>query len=159
MNVMRYTIVAELNTTSFVASCDSLSALVAACANNPRQLEEFLALTTLYDDNIAEYISCGLAVFDEHNVEGHYEVIHSALKYCLPQELPVFRVVDQETRKASLQPVKAGIVIFNLSAHRIIEMQNTYAGVRRRGKIVGHDSEGRRRVFRYELPANWAIVP
>lgn len=159
MNVMRYTVVDDRGSTSFVAPCGSLAALVAACAWNPRSLAEMLALATAFDDEIEERVLCGLAVFDEHNVDGNYQAINSALRYYAPHELPVFRVVDHATRQASLQPVKAGVVIFNLLARRIVQVQNTYEEIRRRGKILARDAFGRPRVQRYELPASWAIVP
>lgn len=159
MNVMRYTVVGDSATVSFVAGCESLPTLVAACAGNPRTVEQLMAFVARYEPKLAEYVACGLAVFAEHNVEGHSEAICSALKYCPPHEQPVFRVVDGETRRASLQPVKAGIVIFNLPARRIVQIHNTYAEIRRKGRVIVRDAVGKPRVFRYELPANWVIVP
>jgi len=155
---MRYTVVDERGAVSFVASCESLNALVAACAENPTRLGQMLGQTRRFDAQLEDYVSCGLAVFDEHNVDGNHEAIHSALRHCQPHELPVFRVVDADTRRASLQPVKAGIVIFNLKAQRIIQVMNSYAEIRRRGKVVVRDDQGAH-VYRYELPANWVIVP
>lgn len=156
---MRYTIVDERGAVSFTAGCESLDALVAACADNPRSVEELLALAGRYDPQLEEYVTCGLAIFGEHNADGNWDSIHAALKYCRPHELPVFRVVDAETRRASLQPVKAGIVIFNLRARRIVQVQNAYAEIRRRGRVVVQDAAGEPRIYRYELPANWVIVP
>jgi hypothetical protein len=71
----------------------------------------------------------------------------------------VFRVIDSETRRMSLHPVKAGIVLFNLRARRIIQVQNTYSEVQRRGRLIQRTDSGRNRVLRYELPATWIIVP
>ena len=85
-------------------------------------------------------------------MDGHYHVIRSALRFCAPQDIPVFRVVDADTRHASLQPVKAGIIIFNLGARRIVQMHNTHTAIRRRGKVVVRDTGGKPKVYRYELP-------
>ncbi|MHB1007227.1 MAG: hypothetical protein ACYC3S_16535 [Chloroflexota bacterium] len=159
MNVMRYTIVDNKCAVSFVAGCESLEPLVAACAGNPRSVEDMLTALARYDARLDDYVSCGLAIFGEHNTEDHYQVIRSALRFCAPQDVPVFRVVDTETRRASLQPVKAGIVIFNLSARRIVQLHNTHTAIRRRGKVVVRDTGGKPRVYRYELPAAWVIVP
>ena len=156
---MRFTIIDEQGAISFVAACESLNAVVAACAENPRTATELLALTRRYDTHLEDYVTCGLAIFDEHNADGNLDAIHSALRHCAPHEQPVFRVADAETRRASLQSVKAGIVIFNLVARRIVQVQNTYAEIRRRGRLVVQDDVGHSRVYRYELPANWAIVP
>lgn len=156
---MRYTIVDGIGTVSFIGGCDNLWALVAACAENPRSFDHLLTAVEKFDRGLWEYVSCGLAIFDEHNVGTHCEAIRAALKFCHPHEQPVFRVLDSETRRASLQPVKAGIVIFNLPARRIVQMQNTHNEIRRRGKVIVRDGGGRPRVYRYELPANWVIVP
>ena len=160
MFVMRYTAVDSDGTVSFVADCHALSALVAACAGNPRTIEQLLARAEQYHRSLRDYVSSGLAIFDEHNVDGRYAWMHAALSFCKPHELPVFRVVDEATREASLQPAKAGIVLFNLSNKRIVQIHNTYADVQRTGRIRVHDgSTLTREVHRYQLPIDWAVVP
>ena len=89
-----------------------------------------------------------LAVFDEHNAYGNFTAIHSALDHLRPHELPPFRVVDDRTRQASLQPVKAGAIIFNLPKRRIVQIQNTFSDVQRMGVQA-------RRLQR----AGWQILP
>ncbi len=160
MNIMRYTIIDKRGAVSFVDHCDVLDALVAACAENPRTLEDLLDVAERYYHSLKEYVLSGLAVFDEHNTPGHYERIHSALRVLHPEEIPVFRVADEITRQASLQPVKAGIIIFNLSSKRIVQVMNSYAEIRRegRGKIYnGERSTGQ--MYRYRLPKDWTLVP
>jgi len=99
-------------------------------------------------------------LFDEHNVEGNYEVIHQALKFCSPVEQPVFRVVDDVTREASLQSVKAGAVLFNLPAKRIIQIQNSYREIKRTGRAYVFDGKRMTKSsFSYRLPAEWSLVP
>jgi hypothetical protein len=159
LDIMRYTIIDQVGTISFVADCEVLEILVAACAENPANTADLLALSSKYDPRVEDYVSSGLAIFDEHNVPGEYASIHSALKHLAPHELPVFRVIDSETRRMSLHPVKAGIVLFNLRARRIIQVQNTYSEVQRRGRLIQRTDSGRNRVLRYELPATWIIVP
>ena len=126
---------------SFVAHCDVLSALVAACAASPPCLEEFLEMSEPYYGNLREYVEAGLAVFDERNVRGRYDAIHKALRSIPPHAQPVFRVVDSITREASLRPVKAGAIIFNLKAKRIVQLMNSYREIHRSGR-------GRRRQSR-----------
>lgn len=160
MNLMRYTVVDKWGAVSFVADCHALSALVAACAEGARDLQELLEYAERYDRRLQEYVTSGLAVFDEHNANGNHTAIHQAIKYCPPHEIPVFRVVDDETRQVSLQSVKAGIIIFNLHDRRIVQIQNTYAEIQRKGKVRLHD--GRRltnKVYTYELPEEWSVVP
>jgi len=160
MNVMRYTVIDRHGTTSFVASCDVLLPLVAGCAKDPETLDELLAHADNYAHGIRETVLCGLAVFDEHNTSENYEAILSALDHCRPHELPTFRVVDDRTREASLTPVHAGVVVFNLRAKRIVQIQNSYAEIKRRGQArVAKPIDANHRVVRYELPSYWSLVP
>lgn len=160
MNSMRYTVVDKEGAVSFVADCHALSALVASCAEAAESLEELLEYADRYDRRIKEYVTSGLAVFDEHNTKDSYTAILAALDFCASHELPVFRVMDDRTRQASLQPVKAGIIVFNLSDRRIVQIQNTYAEIRRRGKVRMHDGNRlTNRVYAYELPPDWSVVP
>jgi hypothetical protein len=157
---MRFTVIDTDGTVSFVAPCNALKALVAACAKAPVNLESLLVATTFYDTELRDYVLNGLASFDEHN----YHQIHSAIDYAGEQRsqhnIPAFRVVDETTREASLEPVKAGLVIFNLKERRIIQVHNTYADVKRRDRGRIHEG-GRptRRLYHYELPRDWSIVP
>jgi hypothetical protein len=160
MNLIRCTVVDRRGAVSFVAHCDALSALVAACAASPHGLEELLDLAEPYYRSLREYVEAGLAVFDERNAGGRYEAIHDALRSAPPHEQPVFRVVDSITREASLRPVKAGAIIFNLKAKRIVQLMNSYREIHRSGR--GHIFDGSdhtETVFSYHLPREWALVP
>ncbi|GAC1435903.1 MAG: hypothetical protein NVSMB65_09950 [Chloroflexota bacterium] len=160
MDVMRYTVVQQGGGISFVADCQLLSALVAACGANPGGYEDLLGGVDRYDKRLRDYVLNSLAIFDEHNAEGHYEAIHQVLAETRPANVPVFRIVDDVTRQASLQPVRSGVIIFNLKDHRIVQVQNTYQDIVRSGKIRLHDGKAwTRRVERYELPTHWSIVP
>jgi len=160
MNVLRCTVVDGSGAVSFLVHGDALAALVAACTSNPATLGELLQQAEPYYHNLSEYVFSGLAVFDELNTEGHYEAIHKLLTTLPRHRQPVFRVVDELTREASLRPVKAGAVIFNLRARRIVQLVNSYSEIRRIGH--GRVFDGCRHtdaVFRYRLPEEWALVP
>ena len=160
MNLLRCTVIDDEGAVSFVVDGDALPALAKACSTNPKTLDEFLAALDPYYQNLREQVLNGLAIFDERNADGHYEAIHQAFEFCAPHELPVFRVVDEETREMSLQPVKAGAVLFNLRARRIVQIQNSYWEIQRRGR--GRIFDGERlteRRFTYQLPQEWALVP
>jgi hypothetical protein len=164
MFVMRFTVIDDAGTVSFVAPCTALKALVAACSRAPSDLEELLSAATRYDTDLKDYVLNSLAMFDEHNSHGSYEQIHNTLDYADEQRsqhgVPAFRVVDEPTRAVSLEPVKAGLVLFNLKSRRIIQVHNTYADVKRRDR--GRIHEGgvpTRRLYHYELPHEWEIVP
>jgi hypothetical protein len=160
MNLLRCTVVDRLGAVSFIIEGDALPALVKACASTPATLELLLDSLAPYYGNLRERVLNGLAIFDERNVPGHYEAIRAAFRFCAPYEQPVFRIVNEETREMSLQPVKAGAVILNLVDRRIVQLQNSYWEITRTGRGDVFDGErftGRR--FAYRLPNDWALVP
>lgn len=157
---MRFTVIDPNTHVSFVAPCPVLDALVAACAQQPRTLVELLDAATPYAPELKERVLSGLAVFDEHNSPDNLERIHAAFRYCRPEEVPVFRILDEATRDMSLRPVRAGIVLFNLREKRIVQLQNTYSEIKRKGRIrVARPLSSVERVHRYELPPDWSLVP
>ncbi len=160
MNAMRFTIVDPEGAVSFVLHGSALPAFLATCSDDPSTLDDLLAGAERYYYDLSEQVGNGLAVFDEHNTPSNPAVIHRAFEFLAPHEQPVFRVVDDRTREESLRPVKAGVVIFNLIAHRIVQLQNTYGAIARRGR--GRVFDGSRltdRTFVYRLPERWALVP
>ncbi len=160
MNVLRCTIVDGHSGISFLTHGDALPALVAACSASPATIDELLSCADSYYKNLSDYVYAGLAVFDERNTPGHYEAIHKELTTLPRYKQPVFRIVDDLTREASLRPVKAGAVIFNLKAKRIVQMINSYREIRRTGLGRIFDGLGLTgAVFRYRLPEEWALVP
>ena len=162
MYVMRYTVIDPAGSVSFIGPCSWLKALVAGCASTPGTLDELLQAASRYDHEMRDEVLNGLRVFDEHNVPGAYDAIHRALA---PEagpghETPAFRVGDAHTRQASLTPIKAGLVLFNLPQKRIVQVHNTYADVRREDR--GRIRKAGRPIgvyYHYELPAEWTIVP
>ena len=160
MNLLRCTVVDDNGAVSFIIDGDALPAMVKACSSSPKSLEALLNALAPYYHNLREYTLNGLAIFDERNTDGHYEAVHEAFRFCAPHEQPVFRVVDEETREMSLRPVKAGVVIFNLLAQRIVQIQNSYWEITRTGS--GRVFDGERftnQRFIYRLPKEWALVP
>ncbi len=162
-DVMRFTVIDALGGVSFVAPCRTMEALVAACAAGPSSLGELLEAASRFEPEIRERVMSGLAVFDEHNSRTNPISIHSALDLLRPADLPVFRVLDDRTRQASLQPARAGVIVFNLKSKRIVQIHNTYTEIKRSGRIRIPPREGGERplpgVHRYQLPAEWSLVP
>ncbi len=160
MNVIRCTVVDRRGAVSFIVHGDALPALVASCSANPSSLEELLEQAEPYYRNLREYVLNGLAVFEEQNVEGNCQAIDAALLSLPPHQHPVFRVVGDLTRETSLRPVKAGAVIFNLRARRIVQIVNVYQEIRRTGRarvFDGYDLTDT--IYSYRLPEEWALVP
>jgi len=160
MNLLRFTVIDRRGGVSFLAHGDSLPALVKACSFYPQSLEDLLDIASLFYGSLREYVFNGLAVFDEHNAAGHFEDIHARIAGAPKYEQPVFRVVDDITREASLTPVGAGAVLFNLPERRVVQLVNTYKEVRRKGRARVFDGDAfTSEVYPYQLPADWAIVP
>lgn len=160
VDVMRLTVVDASGSVSFVAHTSAALALTAACATSPESLQDLLRITQTYDRGLRDLVLNGLAVFDEHNVPGNLAAIHEQLRTRPPRELPVFRVLDETTREASLRPVRAGVILFNLPAKRIVQIANTDEILDRAGKVNYHNGRFLSiREFEYELPPDWSIVP
>ncbi len=73
---------------------------------------------------------------------------------------PVLRVIDLATRQESLEPIRIGLVIFNLLAKRIVQVQNSYGVLRRsdRGRYF-EDGQPTERLYFYRLPVDWNLLP
>jgi len=160
-DVMRFTVIDARGGVSFVAPCSAMEALVAACAAEPSTLDTLLAAASQFVPDLQPRVSSGLAVFDEHNSISNPGSIHAALDLLRPADLPVFRVIDDRTRQASLQPARAGVIVFNLKSKRIVQIHNTYAEIKREGRIriPRRADGGGARVHRYQLPPEWSLVP
>jgi hypothetical protein len=157
---MRFTIVDPRGAVSFVDDGFLMMPLVAACATNPGSLGEMLQRVDQIDRRLRNRILHGLAVFDEHNVEGNYAAIHRSLASVDGGAEPVFRVVDDLTRQRSLEPTRTGLIIFNLKDHRIVQVLNHFYAVERSGDVHLHNGQRySRRTVSYSLPASWSIVP
>ncbi len=157
---MRFTIVDPAGTVSFVADGFLLLPLVAACAGNPADISEMVVRAEPIDRRLRTVVLHGLAVFDEHNVEGNYAAIHAQLQNGNGSREPVFRVVDDLTRQRSLEPTRTGLIIFNLKDKRIVQVLNHFYAVERTGEVHLHNGrQYSRRTVSYDLPESWSIVP
>ncbi len=160
MYLIRFTIIDERGTSSFIGPCHAIKMLVAACSRHPSGSNQLLQYTRPYDEEFVRSVESGLAVFDEHNTRENHMAFHQVMDTTPPVELPPFRVVDERTRQLSLKPVSTGVILFNLKARRIIQVQNSYAAVQRsdRGR-VRQNGRPTRMLYYYELPDEWNIVP
>jgi hypothetical protein len=159
-DAIRCTVLDTRGTVSFVAHWAAAAALTAACSHDPTTLDELLDASTRYDRGLRDMVTQGLAVFDEHNLDNDLSDIHQQLKTLPPRRTPVFRVLDTITREASLRPVRAGVVLFNLPAKRIVQIENTYDRLSHAGAVNYHNGQFLSvRSLPYELPASWSIVP
>src|SRR5262249_46497252 len=113
-----------------------------------------------YDRALHRLVANGLAVFDEHNVADDLRAIHRQLTSLPARDTPVFRVLDAVTREASLRSVRAGVVLFNLPAKRIVQIENTAEPLALSGEVNYHNGTFLSiRQLHYRLPPHWSIVP
>lgn len=160
MTRIRYTVTDGESTTTFVGPGHVLKMMVAACAREPESLRDLLAHVERYDSIFVESVLNGLSVFDEHNVKGNTDAIERQIAERESDDLPPFRVYNEATRAASTQPAQAGLIVFNLNARRIVQVQNSYAEILRvdRGR-KWQNGEPTQSLYHYRLPGEWALVP
>ena len=158
--MIRYSVADDDGTVSFQGPAHAMKMLVAACARGATTLDELLDYTLRYDDQFSRNIFDGLAVFDEHNSRENTSQIDEILANRAPTDWPPFPVYNDPTRRASTQPGRAGMIVFNLRTKRIVQVHNSYAEIQRRDR--GRIREGgrpTRTLYYYDLPSEWSIVP
>jgi hypothetical protein len=157
---MRFTLVDAEGAISFLGPGHAMKMIAAAASRGVEGHRDLLDELRPLDEVLADGVFRGLAIFDEHCLRDQPGTIEQ-----WTQRQPDFaneplRVLDPVTRKASLQPGRLGLVIFNLCERRIVQVQNSYGSLLRcdRGRIR---DRGRptQRFYRYELPEAWSIVP
>jgi hypothetical protein len=157
---MRFTIVDAEGTVSFAGPPHGLKALAAGCSSGASDHRALLECLATYDAKLAESVLNGLAVFDEHVIAGNKESIEHWLSDRDQATKHPLRVVDFATRQLSLEPCRLGVVLFNLTAQRIVQLQNSYAELQRhdRGRLR-IDGKPVNRYYSYRLPGSWVILP
>ncbi len=160
MSNFRLTVIDHAGAVSFVSPAHGAKMFAAACSKNPPALADLFSIARPFDIELVDTVIDGLALFDEHNAPGNYRAIHDMLATSAAADLPPFRVVDDLTRRASLTTVHSGLILYNLPAQRIVQIQNSYCSLLRgdRGRIR---ASGRPtlHLYRYVLPCVWSVVP
>ena len=156
---IRCTIVEPAGTITLVGPGHLAKVLAAACAQSPADVRTLLQLAERYDATLVQDLSAGLAIFDEHNVGDDHMWIDERLGDQADYPLPV-RVVNGSTRELSLAPFDAGLIVFNLNARRIVQVQNSYADILRRDRgRIREGGEPTDTMFHYRLPDAWTVLP
>ncbi|MEA2586920.1 MAG: hypothetical protein QOF33_5005, partial [Thermomicrobiales bacterium] len=156
--MMRFTVVDRAGTISFPGPPHGLKALAAGCSAGAADHRVLIETLARYDAELSTFVLNGLAMFDEHVAVGNPESVRTWLDRADGTDRRPLRVVDEATRRVSLQPGRLGVVIFNLAARRIVQVQNSYAELLRadRGR-VRVDGRPTGRIYRYSLPSDWLI--
>lgn len=156
----RCNVIDERGTVSFVAPPHGLKVLAASIARGSNDFADLMAKARQYDAAWADSVKRDLLIFDEHNVDEVGASFGEAIELRRDDGHHAFRVIDTMTRQRSLEPGGLGLVVFNLKERRIIQIHNSYDDLRRRDRgRVRVDGKPTDRLFHYELPSEWAIVP
>lgn len=157
---MRFTLIDSTGAISFTGPGHGLKMLAAACSLGVRSSRDVIERLESFDQSFATAIRNGLSSFDEHCIKGQPETVRKWVERQGAISDETFRVLDDETRRASLEPGRLGLVIFNIEDRRIVQVQNSYGALMRsdRGRIR-KDNRPTSLFYRYELPREWAIVP
>ncbi len=159
-NVFRFNVVDDSGSASFVGPAHCLKALAAGCSHGPSTLPELLELVRRYDPDWIEEVRLGLMVFDEHNIDVLSDDYAEEVTSEDDQDHRAFRIIDATTRARSMKPGHLGLVVVNLREQRIIQIQNSYAELHRKGRgRIRSRGVPTRSLFHYELPEAWSIVP
>lgn len=159
-NVFRFNVIDESGSVSFVGPAHGLKVLAAACSKGPPSIPELFDHARRYDPDWIEDVRLGLLIFDEHNVDGLSPGYEEVVTEGADQGHRAFRIVDAVTRARSMNPAQLGLVVMNLRERRIIQIQNCYAELHRKGRGRIRDrGNPTRSLFHYELPEAWSIVP
>ncbi|MBA2753153.1 MAG: hypothetical protein H0U40_01645 [Chloroflexia bacterium] len=155
---LRYTVLDDAGTVSFVGPAHLLKMFAASCAGAPASVAALLDATAEYDGGTIGALKRDLRIFDEHYTADDHPGLDEWLSGTARRG--PFRVLDESTRLASMQPEGAGLILFNVPQRRIVQVQNSYANLRRqdRGRVrrAGKPTGA---LYRYVLPVDWAILP
>jgi hypothetical protein len=157
---IRFTVIDEEGGISFCGPGHGIKMVTAATSRGAENHRDLLDELRALDECFADSVFRGLTIFDEHCLRARPETVADwTSRRTNFAEVP-FRVLDGVTRRASLDPNRLGLLIFNLNERRIIQVQNSYGAIQRcdRGRIR---DRGRPtgRFYHYQLPDSWEIVP
>lgn len=160
MSSIRFTIVDSAGALSFVAPAHALKVLAAACSRQPTDHRDLMTKAADYDSQLANTVLAGLHKFDEHNTVDDTTQSGAAIARGGQESPAPFRVNNELTRRRSMEPARAGLVVINLRAKRIVQVQNSYADLQRRDRgRLRRNGRPVRALYHYELPPDWSIVP
>lgn len=159
-SLFRFNVIDDAGAVSFVGPAHGLKALAAACSRGPMSIVDLLDHAHRFDAEWIDTVVLGLLVFDEHNIDVLSPDYEPNVRMEVDRDHRAFRIVDATTRARSMRPAQLGLVVVNLHEPRIIQIQNSYAELLRKGKgRIRNRGFPTRSIFHYELPDVWSIVP
>jgi hypothetical protein len=153
----RFNVIDEDGTVSFLGPRHGSKMIAAACGANRRSLHSLLTYLRSLDDVWATEVETGIRAFDDRNGTGL-----AGGPTPDPQHgwRAPFRVVDAETRRQSMTISSLGLFVVNLNERRIVQVDNRSIVLEKSGRgRVRRNGKPTRMLFRYNLPAEWVLVP
>lgn len=151
----RITIIDEFETVSFAAPVYLSKMVAAACSRSARTLRELLTELGAFDPEWSARLLARIDADNNTDLATEHGPVEDA-----GDDWRLVRVVDDESRQESLLAVEGGLVLFNLTAKRIIQVSVASNPISREGR--GRLRRNGRSVsvyYSYALPADWSIVP
>lgn len=160
MSNYRFNVIDPFGVVSFLGPRHGSKMLAAACGANHRYFDGVITFVQALDELWAHDIERGLEAFDVEEFGESKNAPASDEKGRRRNWQRPFRVVDPESRHASMKSGPLGLLVVNLKEQRIVEVDNRSIGLLRadRGR-VRRNGKPTRMLFRYRLPSDWAIVP
>lgn len=159
-NQFRCNVIDQRGTVSLLAPAHGLKVIAAALARGADDFAQLMQLARIFDATWADAVSRDLYIFDEHNVDDLAAGFADAVVADDVDGHRAFRVIDGVTRQRSMVPARLGLVVFNIKERRIIQIHNNYDDLDRKGRgRIRAEGRPTNRLFYYELPSEWAIVP
>ena len=154
----RINLIDHRSTVSLLAPPPGPKMITAVAGLDFERTSDLLDAVAGMDSMWIQNVQAQLALFDEFNVDvldGDWEAIIQRADSAVH---PAFRVIDPITRARSLERSSLGLIVFNLKARRIIQVQNDWDELQREGK-GRYWVDGEERGFSYSLPDAWSLVP
>lgn len=149
MASFRFNVIDADGTVSFLAPAYALKMVAAACSRGVAELPSLIDGIGEFDPSLATDLRDALDRRDD--VGTRFEEF---------DPVTPFRVGNDETRAAAQEPGSAGLIVVNLSEKRIVQVQNTYADLKRRDRgRMRRNGRPLRLMYHYDLPEEWRIVP
>ena len=159
--MIRATIQDANQTISFLTSLPTVMRLVAGCSINPKDLNELLIATDIYERGLAAGLMADLMEFDKSLQRQGDTLIHQNIDRARLAGEPLkntFQVIDDMTRQEALQPRGCPLIVIDLNTRRIQTSSDLNIARNAEVSVQIGGTETNRSVS-YILPVEWKVEP
>lgn len=157
--MIRVTIQDTDQTISFLAEYTTVLRLIAGCSINPKNLDELIVATDIYQRGLAAALMADLMEFDKSLHRQGADFIHQEITQARQAGEPLkatFQVVDDITAEESKQPRGCSLIMIDLINHTIQTSRDLEIPRRSDVNIQIGETQTERLVS-YILPEEWEI--